>query len=54
MESIKSPTKQIGQSSSSEAGTPKTPKSAAVFEGNKFFGPNFSLEGNFLSDFFSL
>ncbi|KAF8774863.1 Protein capicua like protein [Argiope bruennichi] len=42
-ESAKSPCKPKAQSSSSEAGTPKTPKSA-VFEGNKFFGPNFSLE----------
>ncbi|GIX78817.1 protein capicua homolog [Caerostris extrusa] len=43
-ESAKSPCRPKGHSSSSEAGTPKTPKSAAVFEGNKFFGPNFSLE----------
>ncbi|GFY59924.1 protein capicua homolog [Trichonephila inaurata madagascariensis] len=43
-EPVKSPCKPKGQSSSSEAGTPKTPKSAAVFEGNKFFGPNFTIE----------
>lgn len=49
MEVVKSP-KQKVHSNSSEAGTPKTPKSAK-FEGNKFFGPNFSIEGLIL--FFS-
>lgn len=49
MEVVKSP-KQKVHSNSSEAGTPKTPKSAK-FEGNKFFGPNFSIEGLLL--FFS-
>ncbi|XP_054717363.1 protein capicua homolog [Uloborus diversus] len=43
VEPVKSPTKPKNQSSSSEAGTPKTPKSTK-FEGNKFFGPNFSIE----------
>lgn len=47
MEIVKSPKQKI-PSSSSEAGTPKTPKSAK-FEGNKFFGPNFSIEGKTFS-----
>ncbi|XP_071036974.1 protein capicua homolog [Parasteatoda tepidariorum] len=44
VEAMKSPCKPKSQSSSSETGTPKTPKSAAKFEGIKFFGPNFSIE----------
>lgn len=52
MEVVKSP-KQKVHSNSSEAGTPKTPKSAK-FEGNKFFGPNFSIEGLLNYIFYSI